>query len=54
MFSSRNKTVNILRRFQSGYVFQYAFVMIVGLIALVSWIFYKTMMGITRSVLPAA
>ncbi len=39
------KTAGLLSRFQTGYVFQYAFVMIVGLIALVSWFFYKSMMG---------
>lgn len=33
---------NGLSRFQSGYMFQYAFVMMVGLIALVSWFFYRS------------
>ena len=32
---------SILSKFQSGYVYHYAFVMIVGLIGVVSWIFYK-------------
>jgi NADH-quinone oxidoreductase subunit L len=40
-----SKTAALLSRFQSGYVFQYAFVMIIGLIGLISWIFYKTMVG---------
>jgi NADH-quinone oxidoreductase subunit L len=31
----------LLSRFQSGYVFQYAFVMMVGLIALITWFFIK-------------
>lgn len=31
----------MLSRFQSGYVFQYAFVMMIGLIALVSWFYIK-------------
>lgn len=35
----------ILSRFQSGYIFQYAFVMMVGLIGLVSWFFFKMLMG---------
>ncbi len=32
----------MLSRFQSGYVFQYAFVMMLGLIALISWFYFKT------------
>lgn len=31
----------LLRKFQSGYVFHYAFVMIIGVISLVSWFFYQ-------------
>lgn len=34
-----------LSKFQSGYVFQYAFVMMVGLIAIVSWFYFKNMLG---------
>ncbi|NQZ14360.1 MAG: NADH-quinone oxidoreductase subunit L [Alphaproteobacteria bacterium] len=35
----------ILSRFQSGYVFQYAFVMMIGLIAIVSWFYFKMTNG---------
>ena len=35
----------LLSRFQSGYVFQYAFVMMVGLLALVSYVFYQIVKG---------
>ena len=28
-------------RFQSGYLFQYALMMMIGVVAIVSWIFYK-------------
>ena len=31
----------LLSRFQSGYVFHYAFVMMIGLIAIISWFFIK-------------
>ena len=31
----------LLSRFQTGYIFQYAFVMMIGLIALISWYFLK-------------
>jgi len=31
----------LLSKFQSGYVFQYALVMMLGLIGLISWFFYK-------------
>jgi NADH-quinone oxidoreductase subunit L len=31
----------ILGRFQTGYVFQYAFVMMIGLVALVSWVAFR-------------
>lgn len=33
----------ILSKFQSGYVFQYAFVMMIGLIGFISWFFFKMM-----------
>ena len=36
---------SILSRFQSGYVFQYAFVMIIGLIAIISWFYFKMTNG---------
>ncbi len=35
----------ILKRVQSGYVFHYAFVMIIGVISFVSWFFYQNMAG---------
>ena len=38
----------MLSRFQSGYVFQYAFVMMLGLIALISWFFFKTDLGLNE------
>lgn len=31
----------LMSRFQTGYIFQYAFVMMIGLIALISWYFFK-------------
>jgi NADH-quinone oxidoreductase subunit L len=34
-----------LSRFQSGYVYHYAFVMMIGLISIVTWLLYKTMQG---------
>lgn len=40
--SSLSKRVAaILGRFQTGYVFQYAFVMMIGLVALVSWVAFR-------------
>ncbi len=36
------KIGQIVSKFQSGYVYQYAFVMMIGLLALVSWIAYVT------------
>lgn len=36
---------HVLSRFQSGYVFQYAFVMIIGLIAIISWFYFKMTNG---------
>lgn len=45
-FAKTSLGVNtLMQKFQSGYVFQYAFVMIVGLIGLISWFFIKNMMG---------
>ncbi|MBI2234308.1 MAG: NADH-quinone oxidoreductase subunit L [Micavibrio aeruginosavorus] len=35
----------ILSRFQSGYMYKYAFVMMIGLIGLISWFIYRTKMG---------
>lgn len=35
----------VLSRFQTGYVFQYAFVMMIGLIGLVSWFVFRATMG---------
>lgn len=35
------KMAGILSCFQSGYVFQYAFVMMIGVIAIISWFFFK-------------
>jgi NADH-quinone oxidoreductase subunit L len=32
---------NLLSRLQTGFIYHYAFIMMVGLVALVSWIFYK-------------
>ncbi len=39
----------LLSRFQTGYVFQYAFVMMLGLIALISWFFFKTDLGLPEN-----
>ncbi|HPD83137.1 MAG: NADH-quinone oxidoreductase subunit L [Alphaproteobacteria bacterium] len=36
----------LLSRFQSGYVFQYAFVMMIGLIAMISWFYVKMNLGL--------
>ena len=38
---SSYKFAGVLSRFQSGYVFQYAFVMMLGLIALISWFYFR-------------
>lgn len=35
----------VLSKIQSGYVYHYAFVMMIGLISVVSWIFYRIVMG---------
>ncbi|WP_435641857.1 NADH-quinone oxidoreductase subunit L [Micavibrio aeruginosavorus] len=35
----------VMSRFQTGYVFQYAFVMMIGLIGLVSWFVFRATMG---------
>jgi NADH-quinone oxidoreductase subunit L len=40
------KVGQMVSKFQSGFVYQYAFVMMIGLLALVSWIFYAV--GIVR------
>lgn len=39
--SSSQKLAGLLSRFQSGYVFQYAFVMMIGLIVMVTWLGFK-------------
>ncbi len=36
----------LLSKFQSGYVFQYALVMMVALISIISWFVFKTMLGV--------
>ncbi len=43
------KMAGILSRFQSGYVFQYAFIMMIGLIAIISWFFFKMNFGFETS-----
>ena len=40
------KIASLLSRFQTGYVFQYAFMMMVGLIALISWFVFKDLQGL--------
>jgi len=35
----------VLRKFQTGFVYQYAFVMIIGVISFVSWFFYQYTQG---------
>ncbi len=40
----------LLGRFQSGYVFQYAFVMMLGVIALISWFYFKADIGLVETV----
>jgi len=42
---SVQKLAGVISRFQSGYVFQYAFVMMVALIAIVSWFVFKSGQG---------
>ncbi|MBI1327786.1 MAG: NADH-quinone oxidoreductase subunit L [Alphaproteobacteria bacterium] len=40
--SARTKdAAGVLSRFQSGFVYQYAFVMIIGVIVLISWIYWR-------------
>jgi NADH-quinone oxidoreductase subunit L len=39
--NSSQKLAGLLSRFQSGFVFQYAFVMMIGLIAIVTWLGFK-------------
>ncbi len=43
--SVSQRFAGVLSRFQSGYVFQYALIMILGLIALVTWMFFKMVTG---------
>ncbi len=31
----------LLRKFQSGYVYQYAFIMMIGLIAVITWVVFR-------------
>ncbi len=45
-------TAGLLSRFQSGYVFQYAFVMMIGLIAMVTWFFVKMYFDVEAPTLP--
>src|SRR5690606_29710272 len=41
-FAKRSQSMaKILSHVQSGYVYHYAFVMILGLVAAITWIFYK-------------
>ncbi len=35
------KLSHLLSKFQSGYVFQYAFMMIIGLVAIISWFVFR-------------
>jgi len=37
----------LLSRFQSGYIFQYAFIMMIGLIALITWFYMKSDFGLS-------
>jgi NADH-quinone oxidoreductase subunit L len=39
-----NRAGSVLGKFQSGYVYQYAFVMIIGLISAISWLIYRSRM----------
>ena len=41
MASTSMKLAGVFKKIQSGYVFHYAFVMMVGLILLISWAFYQ-------------
>ncbi len=43
--ATSKRFAGVLGKFQTGYVFQYAFIMMIGVIGLVSWIFYKTVIG---------
>lgn len=36
----------LLSRFQTGYIFQYAFIMMIGLIAIISWFFFQMQFGV--------
>ena len=40
--SLSQKCAGLISRFQSGYVYQYAFVMMITVIAIVSWFIFKT------------
>jgi NADH-quinone oxidoreductase subunit L len=40
------KIAGLLSRFQSGFIFQYAFVMMIALIGMVSWFVFKGMQGL--------
>lgn len=42
---SSNRFGGLLSKFQSGYIFQYAFVMMVGLIGLITWFYIKMKLG---------
>ncbi len=39
--SVSNKVANLMSRFQSGYVYQYAFMMMIAVIGLISWFVFK-------------
>ena len=40
--SSSRRLAGLMSRFQSGFIFQYAFVMMIGLIGLVTWLAFRT------------
>jgi len=40
------KVAGKLGKFQSGYLYQYAFIMIIGLLAMVSWLAFKMLTGV--------
>lgn len=44
--ASLSKNISgLLGRFQSGYMFQYAFIMMIGVIGIISWFFFRTYGG---------
>lgn len=43
--NTSQRFAGMLSKFQSGYVFQYAFIMMIGLIGLVTWFFIKMSIG---------